>query len=370
MPAGNSLLSIITPEDYMKTTNPSKIIVLFAVLLFLILTSFSAEKKPFRIGVLYWSMNIPGQVAMRAGVESQAAIINKQAKKNQLRPIELIPMVAGDGDAGIKKQIEQMNSLIDRKVDLIIVQPTDNAALAEGLKKANRANIPVVAYDQYISQGKLAAYRTSDNYQAGWLNGEYIASKAKPGATLKIILVDYPHVSSTVERLNGFLDALAKAKTPYKILKRYQAVEPKSGAVAGASILRDFPTVGSVDVVFTVNDGGGLAVVDALMKAGRKEIMHATIDGDPQSVENIKQGKITVVNSAQFCGPLGAEALKAAYEILTTGKTAYHALVPVFPITKETVAQYPGWKGPIPKKLDAKWPSLSGKWSGKLKIVK
>lgn len=354
----------------MKRTEPGKMVLLLAALLLVLLNSVNAKARPYRIGVLYWSMNIPGQVAMRAGVEAQASIINKQAKKSNQRSIELIPFVAGDGEAGIKKQIEQMNSLIDQKVDLILVQPTDNAALGDGLKKANRANIPVVAYDQYISQGKLAAYRTSDNYQAGWLNGEYIASKAKRGETLKIILVDYPHVSSTVERLNGFLDALAKAKTSYKILKSYQAVEPKSGAVAGASILRDFPNAGSVDVVFTVNDGGGLAVVEALLKAGRKEIIHATIDGDPQSVKNIRQGKITVVNSAQFCGPLGAEALKAAYEILTTGKTIYHALVPVFPITKETVGQYPGWKGPIPQKLGTKWPSLSDEWSGKLRIVK
>ena len=354
----------------MNILKMSVITTLLAVLFFALLTLVSAQAKPFRIGVLYWSMNIPGQVAMREGVESQVAFINNQAKRLNLRPIELIPFVAGDGEEGIKRQITQMNSLIDQKVDLILVQPTDNAALADGLKRANRSNIPVVAYDQYISQGKLAAYRTSDNYQAGWLNGEYLASKVKVGDTLKIILVDYPHVSSTVERLNGFLDALARAKASYKILKSYQAVEPKSGAVAGASILRDFPNPGSVDVVFTVNDGGGLAVVEALLKAGRNEIMHASIDGDPKSVENIRKGKITVVNSAQFCGPLGAEALKASYEILTTGKTTYHALVPVFPITKETVRQYPGWKGPIPQRLGTKWPSLTGGWSGELKIIK
>lgn len=341
----------------------------FAAWLSTVLTS-AAAPGPYRIGVLYWSMNIPGQVAMRAGVEGQAAEINKQAEEGGGRPVELIPYVAGDGDEGIKRQIDQMNALVEQKVDLILVQPTDNAALGEGLKRANEAGIPVVAYDQYISRGKLSAYRTSDNYEAGWLNGEYIASKSPKGKAMKVVLVDYPYVSSTVERLNGFLDALAKAEIPYKILKSYQAVEPASGAAAGAAMLRDFPAPGSVDVVFTINDGGGLAVVEALLKAGRREIMHATIDGDPQSVDNIRQGKITVVNSAQFCGPLGAEAMKAAHEILTTGTTAYHALVPVFPVTKETLGQYPGWNGPIPSELGTEWPSLSGSWSGEIKAVK
>ena len=330
----------------------------------------AAAAEPYRIGVLYWSMNIPGQVAMRAGVEAQAAEINKQAEKEGLRPVELLPYVAGDGEEGIRRQIDQMNALVEQKVDLILVQPTDNAALGEGLKRANEAGIPVVAYDQYISRGKLSAYRTSDNYEAGWLNGEYIASKATKNKALKVILVDYPYVSSTVERLNGFLDALAKAEIPYKILKSYQAVEPESGAAAGAAILRDFPAPGSVDVVFTINDGGGMAVVEALLAAGRSEILHATIDGDPRSVENIRQGKNTVVNSAQFCGPLGAEAMKASHELLTTGSTAYHALVPVFPVTQETLGQYPGWNGPIPRELGTEWPSLSGSWSGEIKVVK
>ena len=35
-------------------------------------------------------------------------------------------------------------------------------------------------------------------------------------------------------------------------------MESVEGRQAGAAILRDFPQKGSVDVVFTVNDGGGL----------------------------------------------------------------------------------------------------------------
>ena len=328
-----------------------------------------AQTEEFRVGALYWSMNIPGQVAMRSGLEHERAAINREAASTGAATVVLESRVAGDGEAGIENQIQQMRELIAAGVDLLIVQPTDNAALAAPLRQANAAGIPVIAYDQYISGGQLAAYRTSDNYQAGYLDGEYIASRFANDQEIQLVMVEYPHVSSTVERVNGFLDALKQAGQMYRILQTYQAVEPVSGRKAGADILRDFPAKGSIDVVFTVNDGGGLAVVEALAAAGRSEIQVATIDGDPQSVENIRAGRLTVIDSAQYCGPLGAEAMRAGYAVLQNQNPPFHALVPVFPITRETVENYSGWSGPVADPFTKPWESLDPEWRGELKVL-
>lgn len=329
----------------------------------------SAGAKEFRVGVLYWSMNIPGQVAMRKGLEDELARINALAGSTHDDTIILEARVAGDGSEGIEHQIRQMRELIEAGVDLLIVQPTDNAALSTPLRQANSAGIPVIAYDQYISGGTLAAYRTSDNYQAGYLDGEYISSRFAKEKEIQLILVEYPHVSSTVDRVDGFLDALNKSGKKYRIAKTYKAVEPVSGKKAGEDILRDFPEKGSIDVVFTVNDGGGLAVVDVLAAAKRNEILVATIDGDPLSVDNIKAGRLTVIDSAQYCGPLGAEAMKAAYSVLKGEKPPFHALVPVFPITSETLTKYTGWSGPVADDFIKPWESDSPEWHCSLKIL-
>ena len=323
-----------------------------------------SKKKPIRVGVLYWSMAIPGQVAMRKGLEAEVKRINAELATNGLPAIELLIRVAGDGDEGIERQIRQMHELIKLQPDVLIVQPTDNAALAEPLREANRLKIPVVAYDQYISGGELAAFITSDNRQAGYLNGEYIASRFQNSYMINLILVEYPHVSSTVERLNGFLDALQDHAQPYKILKIYKAVQPKEGHQAGLDILKDFPRKNSIDVIFTVNDGGGLSVVDVLAKAGRKEIIVASIDGDPASVDNIRAGRLTHIDSAQFCGPLGGEAMKAGYSVATGGSVKKHILVPVFPITKQTLDLYPGWLGPVPESFRKPWAANDPVWQG------
>ena len=346
----------------------------FVVLIVLFLSAFffpsDAYCRKYKVGVLCWSMNIPGQVAMRKGLEQEARKINSEALKSGLPQLKLDVKVAGDGESGMKNQIKQMKDMIAAKVDAIIVQPTDNAALVEPLRMANTAGIPVVAYDQYISGGVLSAYRTSDNYQAGFLDGEYLSSLFSPSSEINIVMVEYSHVSSTVERVNGFLDALGRYKIKYRILKSYTAVEPVSGKKAGQQMLKDFPVKGSIDAVFTVNDGGGIAVVAELLKAGRTEIKVATIDGDPSSISNIAAGRLTVVDSAQFCGPLGAESMRATYNILNGVKVPFHALVPVFPVTKKTLKNYPGWMGPVPSGFSKPWRSDFPRWEGNLRVVK
>lgn len=345
------------------------VFMLLAICCHAVLAEDGAVVEPLRIGVLYWSMNIPGQVAMRKGLEAEAERINSTAGEGGDRQVKLLPEVAGDGASGVERQIAQMQAMVTAKPDVIIVQPTDNAALAAPLKAANVAGIPVVAYDQYISGGRLAAYVTSDNWQAGYLDGEYLAAQFPGAAPLRLVLVEYPLVSSTVERVNGFLDGLRDHGKSFTILKTYQAVEPVSGRKAGLDILRDFPTRNSVDAVFTVNDGGGLAVVDVLAKAGRDEIAVASIDGDPLAIENIRTRRLTRIDSAQFCGPLGAAAMKAAYAVARKQPVERQILVPVFPVTTETLDRYPGWLGPIPAPFKKPWVAKQPMWPGETAVI-
>lgn len=334
----------------------SRIINFFNILtLCSIICALNAWSKDYRVAVLYWSMNIEGQVAMRKGVEEVASDLNSKLTK-QGKKLVLLPYVAGDGEEGITNQIKQFNEVIDTKnPDLIIVQPTDSAALVKGLLKANAKKIPVVAYDQYILDGKITSYITSNNYQAGTLNGEYLASMYPNEYEIKLILVEYAKISSTVERVNGFLDALKKEKQKFKIIDSFEAVEPVGGEIAAKRILAKYPQKGSIDAIFTVNDGGGLKIVELLYKANRTEIKTVTIDGDPRSVKNLKEGKLTIIDSAQFCAEIGRQSMKIGFDVLTGKTVPKKVLVPTFPVTKETYNKYPGWLGKIPKTFEKPW---------------
>lgn len=302
------------------------------------------------IGVLLWSDTIPGQVAMRQGLEAEAARLRAGGAEFELH-IE----VAGDGPEGMERQIRQMEQMVASGMDALIVQPTDGAALTAPLQKANAANIPVVAFDQYVKGGELTSYITSDNRQAGWMGGAYIAARFPDDAPIRLAIVEYPHVSSTIERVDGFMDALDKLGQPVEVVGTYLGVDPSSGALAAKKLLAQHPEKGSIDVVFTVNDGGGLSVVDALAAAGRQEIVVATNDGDPASITNIRNGRLTVIDSAQFCGQLGVLSMRTTWQVLKGEKVSEHLLVPTFPVTAETVERYNGWLGDLPTAFELPW---------------
>ncbi len=299
---------------------------------------------------------------MREGLEQSLIAINIVRQNEKLPQIDLKAFVAGDGDEGIETQVRQMNALVSKGVDLIIAQPADTAALSAALQAANAKGIPVIAYDQEILKGRLASFITSDNYQAGYLGGEYVAAKFPDSKKLKIIIVQYPQVSSTVSRVDGFIDGLQQNSQTFEVVKSYSAVEPIAGMAAGKAIVADFPKPGSIDVVFTVNDGGGLSVFHELRQAGRSEIFGATVDGDPASVSAIRRGDIIKIDSAQFCGALGATAMQTADHVLRGQSVPKTLLVPTFPITRATESMYKGWTGGIPGAFDKPWESTQPQW--------
>lgn len=337
--------------------------------LFLIVSSFAsfASSKAYKVGVLYWSQTIEGQRVMREGIEQKTKELNKIAKVKGLSRIDLITRFAGDGVAGIKKQRAQFLELIKLKPDLIIVQPTDNAALSGPLNKANAASIPVIAFDQYIVGGKLLSLVTSNNYQAGYLDGEYLASLYPDDYLLKLILVEYPNVSSTIDRVDGFFDALKKGKQKFKVLKSYHAVHPKEGEKVAHRILKSFPHKNSIDAIFAINDGAGLALAKEIIKAKRDEIKIATVDGDPESVKLIEENKSIVIDSAQFCAEIGRQSILKAYEYLQGKKIPQKVLVPTFPVTRKTLKLYSGWTGKIPEPFVKPW-NKKRKWDNSFKL--
>lgn len=283
-------------------------------------------------------------MAMRKGFEEEISSYNKA----HARKIEIVPYVAGEGRKGVQTQIVQFADALKMNPAALVIQPTDNSALSVSLQKANVQKVPVIAYDQYIVNGTVASYVTSDNYAAGFESGNYILSLYGRNQDLRIAVFEYRRVSSTTERVDGFFDALRSQGQKFRVVRRYEAVDPESGERAAEKFLKDFPRKNSVDLILTVNDGGGLSVVKKLLDKKRTELRHVTFDGDPQSIENLKQQRLTIINSAQFCAELGREAARSLIGLLQKKTVAERKTVATYPITKATLSTYPGWMG-VPK---------------------
>ncbi len=342
-------------------------IILLALLSFP--TGLLAE-QPWRICVLYWSDTIPGQLAMREGLRRQVKRHNRQLQQQpDMRAIDLTEYVAGDGPEGAERQIAQFYQALKTHPDLIIVQPADSAALTEPLRQANAKGIPVLAYDQFIEGGQLAGLVTSNNYQAGYLAGEVVADLFPSQHALRLVFLEYPLVSSTVLRVDGFLDALEDLGQAYTLLHAYQAVEPVAGRKAARALMRDYPQPGSVDVVFSVNDGGGLAFRRELERAGRRDIRLASVDGDPEQVASLSENSLLLVDSAQLCAVIGEQTIQAAVQWLKGDHRRLLYQVPTYPVTVETRAGYKGWYGGVPATFTKPWMSRKPLWSHQIKVL-
>lgn len=99
---------------------------------------------------------------------------------------DVIDLSANSSDA---QQIKDVEALISRRVDALVIIPHDGAAMAKGVQLAHLADIPVLAYDRLITGCDLDLYMTFDNVKVGELQARFLVDRFASGAGGKKRLV-------------------------------------------------------------------------------------------------------------------------------------------------------------------------------------
>ena len=84
-----------------------------------------------------------------------------------------------DAQANSKIQKDQIQELIDLKVDLLIVSPHEIQPLNAILEKAFDSKIPIVLIDRRITSDKYTAFIGASNYEVGQNAGKYAVALLK-----------------------------------------------------------------------------------------------------------------------------------------------------------------------------------------------
>ena len=124
-----------------------------------------------------------------------------------------VEIIYGQGASGtdIEGQIALIESMITQGVQGIAITPVD-PTVAPALDKAVEAGIKVVLLDNDIPDWvNKTALATTNNYNAGKIAGEYLASVLKDGDTIGI-LEGVPGVPALDDRVNGMLEGLGDRK--------------------------------------------------------------------------------------------------------------------------------------------------------------
>jgi ribose transport system substrate-binding protein len=255
----------------------------------------AAAASGVTVGLSISTMNNPFFVALRAGAEREA----------KLAGINLITVDAQNDPA---KQIAGVEDLIQKKVPVILLNPTDSDAVANVVKEATAAGVKVISLDRAVNGAAVSSHIASDNAAGGRVAGEFLLKRLGGKGNL-VELEGIPGSSAARERGEGFESAIA-GKTGVKLVARQTAnFDRAQGLAVMENILQ-----GTKDIqgVFAQNDEMALGARRALEEAGLKKVAIVGFDATPDAVAAVKVGKLaaTVQQKPELIGSMGVDAAK------------------------------------------------------------
>jgi D-xylose transport system substrate-binding protein len=107
------------------------------------------------------------------------------ARANELGSDVLVQSANSDDT----RQISDIQALISRRVDVLVIVPHNGGAMAKAVEMAHDAGIPVLAYDRLITDCDLDLYMTFDNVKVGELQAQFLADHLPRDRKSKIVRI-------------------------------------------------------------------------------------------------------------------------------------------------------------------------------------
>ncbi|MDO4975750.1 MAG: sugar ABC transporter substrate-binding protein [Eubacteriales bacterium] len=279
-------------------------------------------EKRKKIGIVYMTMNNP-----------YFNVINK----------EIVAVARDRGDDVITRdsgldadmQIRQVEEFIEEKVDIIIINAVDSKKILPALKKAKKANIPVIALDTECDSDYVDAIITSNNYRAGVMAAEDLMERRDGG---RILILEHVNNKSSHDRIEGFLYTLKKEKKPFEIIDR---VECYGQLEIAAPVVEGYLKKGEkIDVIMALNDPAALGAMAALDNQGKLDgVLVYGVDGAPEAKAMIYKGMMTAT-IAQSPTKTGKMAANYMYTLMEGHEVVKKSILPVTFISSDNIEKY------------------------------
>ena len=192
-----------------------------------------------------------------------------------------------------QRQIQQIDSLVQSGIDLLIVAPNQLQSVSPAIDRAYDQGIPVIVFERKTDSQKYTAFVSADNYEMGRQMGEYIAKRI--GGEGKVMeIMGLKGSSPADERHNGFMDAMRQyPKIEVAITLQgdwteemaYRAVKDYKGEITG------------LDAVFGHNDRTAIGARRAFIERGVPLPLFYGIDGLPGEDGGIRQVRDSLLDA-------------------------------------------------------------------------
>lgn len=229
-----------------------------------------------------------------------------------------VTLESTEGSNDTAQQIGQIETLINKKVDVLVILPADGKALTQVGLKAMRAGIPVVNLDRIFASPQ--AYRCwigGDNYGMGLNAGRYIGEQLKDKKRAKVVeLAGIDNLELTRQRTKGFDDALKNYPNIEKVGRQAAEFTVESGQSKMAGLLQAHP---SFDALWNHDDDQGVGAERAIEQAGRDDFLMVGGAGSRRAMDTIKAGGSVLRATVLYPPTMSASAIDLA-RALAQGK--------------------------------------------------
>lgn len=295
----------------------------------------SAQAADCKVGIAMYTLGAPYFAAQVAAAEDQA----KKAG---------CEVTSADGQNDMAKQIADVEDMVARGVNVLILNPRDPEGLVAAADAATAAGVKVVVMDSSINtKANVITQVRSSNDQNGYLVGQWLANEMK-GKPMKIILLSGDKGNEVGrDRRLGVFKGLVEGQLVNEGKASFEVVGQGWGGWAhegGLAAMEDLLTAHpDANVVLGENDSMVLGAMKALEAQGKTDVLVlAAADGQKEALALIKEGKYgaTGLNDPDLVARTAVDiGLKALNGELAADYPKLHLTTPAV-ITKDNVDQY------------------------------
>jgi ABC-type sugar transport system substrate-binding protein len=277
------------------------------------------------IGVSVLNMRDPDLANMTQAMKAKARALGQK-----------LDIVDAKGD--VSTELNQIEDLVTKHVDGIIMMPIDGKASQSAAKQVNQAHIPLFLLSTEFAPGAkvdLKSYIGVDDTQAGRMQGDYVNKMLPQGGKIIYIVGTYG-ASWTDRRKTGFM----QTKNPnIQIASELQANGSRDEAKRIAEdLLRKYPDKGEIVGLVAQNDEMAIGAAQAIHEAGRQDEFKVVVgvDGTKPGLQAIKSGQMTAT-ILQRSADQGVEAVQVASDELADKPIKPRYDLPFVLVTKDNV---------------------------------
>lgn len=264
------------------------------------------------------------------------------AMKNTFERMGIKVVAVTDAQFKAEKQVNDIETVLAKKPDVMISVPVDAVSTASAYKKAVQQGVKLVFMDgaaQGMKPGKdYISIVSGDNYGNGALAADIMAEKIGGKGKVGVVFHDV-NFFVTKNRSDAFEKRMKEKYPDIEIVARGGITDPNKGEEVASAMLTRNPDIQGIFAPWDVPAEGVMA---AARTAGRVDLVVTTVDLGTNVAISIASDGIVRGLGAQLPYDQGvAQAILAGYALIGKQAPAYIAS-PAIKVTKENVLD--NWK--------------------------